>query len=332
MRLLPFLALASLCVACDPPADPAPSEPAWTDGPAGHVYVNAGPLYDIDARDGRILREIDASAAHLQATADHAYFTDSDAEGTKRVFQLGLDDAMPEQLGEVSSILFGTHGGELVGVKNSTQIIRTDLATGAVTMTAIPAGLDCQSGSISAGSLYLACLRYGLTSVAGMIVLDLDADTFGPFVEVKTGALSVSMSSNVTATPAGVVFVLYEGEPSLGTRTAYKIDGTGSVGVGVPLPGSADDLDEQAAIGNVIYSTMFPSNQIVPFDVATMRALPPIALDRPRHLRAGGELLWVGLHDGGGLARVVPASGETVIRSLPTDGTYSLDSLAYGGE
>lgn len=79
---------------------------------------------------------------------------------------------------------------------------------------------------------------------------------------------------------------------------------------------------------------MYPSNQIVPFDVASMTTLPPIAIEYPRHLRAGGGYLWVGTGQlEGALARVVPETGVIALRSLPaTSGASGVDSLAYGGE
>lgn len=332
MRALHYLALASLSLgACIDEADV--DAPAWTGGPAGHVYVNAGPLFDIDARDGRVLRQIEASGRNLRATSDHAYFTDFDDEGTGRVFQLGLDSDVPVQLGDVSNLLLGTAGGQLVGVKNGNEIVRTDLASGVVTKTPIPGALSCESGSIAAGSLYLACVRFGISHVAGMITLDLAANTFSPFIVVKADVTPLAMASNVNATPAGVVFVLYEGGASLGTRTAYGIDAAGTVGAPIPLPGASDDLDDQDAIGNTIYTTLYPANQILPFDVATMTALPPIAIEHPRHLRAGGGMLWTdtGQLDGA-LARVEPATGDVVLRSLPSLEAAGIDALAFGPE
>ena len=101
----------------------------------------------------------------------------------------------------------------------------------------------------------------------------------------------------------------------------------------MPLPGVADDLDEQDAIGNTIYTTMFPANQILRFDAATLTALPPIAIEHPRHLRAGGGMLWVATRQlDGALARVEPETGAIALRTLPDAQAHSIDSLAYGGE
>jgi hypothetical protein len=336
MRALHALALTSLCLgACTDPDDPG-DEPAWTDGPAGHVYVYAGPLYDLDAHDGRILRRIvlDHAAASLRATSDHAYFTKFDTAGTGRVFQLGLDSDVPTQLGEVSNLLLGTAGDQLVGVRNASEIVRTNLTTGEVTNTVIPGGLSCESGSIAAGTLYLACVRFGSPSEAGMIALDLAANSFGAFIVVKSAVQPISAASNVSATPAGVVFVLYEGTASLGTRTAYAIDvAAGTAGPAIPLPGRSDDLDEQDAIGGTLYLTLFPDNQILPFEVATRTALPPITVDQPRHLRAGGDMLWVASRGlDGALARVEPVTGAVTPRTFPPLEASGIDSLAFGGE
>jgi hypothetical protein len=335
MRAL-LLGLIALTACTDPPPDPTGDEPVWTDGPAGHVYVYAGPLYDIDARDGRILRKItlDHAASNFQATADHAYFTKFDAGGNGRVFALGLDTDTPEQLGEVSNVLAGVVAGEVIGLRNGKEIVRTDLATGAVTKTMVPAGLECASASLTGSKLYLVCMRFAPTRDVGAIVHDLAAGTSTNLIVVKTGVQPLALASNITATPAGVVFVLYEGMASAGTRTAYPLDvAAGTVGAAVPLPGTSDDLDEQGAIGNTIFLTLFPSGQVLPFDVSTMTARAPIPVDRPRHLRTGGGWLWLATHGlDGVLARVDPLTGAQALRTFPPLEASGIDSLAYGGE
>ncbi|HEY6033344.1 MAG TPA: hypothetical protein VIV58_03770, partial [Kofleriaceae bacterium] len=108
--------------------------PAWSGGPNGHVYTYSGPLYDLDARDGHVLRQIATHAAsNLVATADTAYFDSFDAMGTGRIFKLAPDATMTAQVSDASpSNIYGVLGNELIGEINEQKIARVDVTTGAV--------------------------------------------------------------------------------------------------------------------------------------------------------------------------------------------------------
>ncbi len=307
---------------------------AWSDGPAGHVYVYSGPLYDIDAHDGKILRQITAPsvAMTMQANADHAYFVKPDAQGKGRVFQLSTASNDISMLSMVSNNLLGVYKRELIGQLNGSKVVRVNLDTGVDTQTNFPGVVTCESGSIFEHTLLLVCLQIKASgSDAALLSYDLDTGTFAPLVVVKAGVQPLSLASNVNGTPSGVIFTLYEGQASAGTRTAYKINGT-TVSAGVPIAGTANDLDPQASIGNVLYIALNPDNKIVPFDATTMTAGTTIAIDRPRRLRAGGGVLWASSkgHDGQ-LAKINPATGEIKYRTFERLVSAELNAVAFGG-
>ncbi len=317
--------------------------PAWSGGPNGHLYMYSGPLYDIDARDGHVLRQITVvhPVSQLVANADTAYFTKFDDAGQGRTWTLAPGATDVAQISDTSMSIFGVAGSELIGIKNGANILRMDTATGAVTMFQIPAGPSgaesCESGDLSGHVLYLACIEISASgTAAGMQAFDLDTNTFAPFVVVAPSADALALASNVTNTPSGVIFTLYTGTPpngaTMGTRTAYKITGT-TVSAPVDLPGTSDDLDEASAVGNTVFLTAHPSGEVVPFDAATMTAGAPITVDHPRHLVTGGGQVWIGtsVHDGQ-LAKLDPATGAVVYKSFEVLVSTNLDSLAYGGE
>lgn len=310
------------------------SLPAWNDGPPGHVYVYSGPLYDVDAHDGHILRQltVPGAAVTMQADADHAYFSHADDQGNGHVYQMGTTSDTETLLTAVSYNLIGVYNRTLVGQKNESQVVSVNLDTGADTETQFPGPYSCQNGSIFEHTLYLACIQITAAGTdAGMLTYDLDASTFGPFVTVKSGADALAAASNVNGTPDGAIFTLYEGQATTGTRTVYKISGA-TVSTGVPIAGTADDLDEQAAIGSMVYITLYPDQTIVPFDATTMTAGTPIAIDHPRHLRAGGGVLWVSTHQHDGqLAKVNPTTGDIQFRTFQPIVSTEINALAYGG-
>jgi hypothetical protein len=307
------------------------SDAVWDDGPVGHVYVFADSLYDLDATDGRVLRQLPTTNIDetMQADADHAYFVRDDAQGDPRVFQLGTSGDEVTQLSAVKNELLGVYAGELVGQLDGNKLVRIVLATGVDTQIPLPVGLNCENGSIFEHTLYLACVQNTTTGTdAGMLTYDLDSGELGQFVVVKSGVASFAAASNVTGTPSGALFALYEGVVD-GTRTAYKITGT-TVSAGTPIPGTANNLDQQAAIGNMVYLALNPDGVILPFDVSTMTAGTPIAYEHPRLLRAGGGFLWAGGSDGK-LAKINPTTGDVKFRQFPQPGG-DVDAFAFGGE
>jgi hypothetical protein len=308
------------------------SDTAWDDGPTGHVYAYAGPLYDIDAHDGRVLRKITAKDVkmHMQADVDHAYFVQSDDQGDGHVYQVGLDNNDITQLSPVSNNLFGVYGGELIGHLNANKIVRIDLDTGVDTQIPVPPGPNCESASIFEHTLYLACVSITAAGTdAGMLTYDLDTGEFGPFVIVKEDVSALAMASNVSGTPSGALFALFEGSLE-GTRTAYKINGT-TVSAGTLIPGTANNLDQQAAIGDMVYLALNPDGAIVPFDASTMTVGTPIPIEHPRYLRAGGGSLWAGGSDSK-VAKINPATGDVKYREFPPLEAGGIDALAFGGE
>lgn len=313
---------------------------AWNDGPIGHVFTYSTPLYDVDAHTGSVLRQPTVrGSSGLVAGNGTAYFrhaADSDsADATEWQLPPGTLDAIPFAAQSLDP--FGVVGNEVIGQDNAQSITRTDLTTGVITKVMFPedpmAPVACEQGSIYEHTVYLTCQQISATSTkAAMLTYDLDANAFGPVVVIGDGT-SLVAASNVTATPAGVVFVLYTGTPpngaTLGTRTAYKITGT-TVSAPVAIPGNSDDLDEQAAAGNTIYLTMGPDQTIVPFDVATMTAGTPIAADHPRHLIGGGGQIWFGAHGHDGqLGKLNPATGTIEYKAFPLLVSVEIDSLAY---
>jgi hypothetical protein len=342
MRALTTLVLGAALLACtgddDGSADggmgSGSNDAAWSDGPAGHLYLYSGPLYDIDAHDGRILRQLAVThpvAMTMQADAGHAYFTKFDDGGNGRTWTLGTASDDITQISSLSFNPIGVYGRELVGQINESKVVRLNLDTGVDTQVTFPGTIACQQGDLFEHTLYLACMQITAAGTdAGMLTYDLDASAFGPFVIVKPGAMTLALASNVTGTPAGAMFTLYEGQAQTGTRTVYKITGT-TVSAGVLVPGNADDLDQQAAIGTTIYTTMYPDRVIVPFDATTMTAGAPIAIDRPRYLRAGGGQLFASSHGHDGqLAKIDPATGMIEYRAFTPVVSTEIDSLAYG--
>jgi hypothetical protein len=316
------------------------SAPAWNDGPSGHVFTYSTPLYDVDAHTGSVLRQPTVrGSSGLVAGNGSVYFRHpADTEsGDATEWQLppATLDAIPFAAKSLDP--YGVVGNELIGQDNAGAITRTDLTTGVITTVPFPqdplAPAACENGSIYEHTVYMTCQHISAGGTkAAMLSYDLDANTFGPVVDVIDGE-SLSAASNVTATPAGVVFVLYTPTPpngaTLGTRTAYKIMGTW-VSAPVAIPGNSDDLDEQAAAGNTIYMTMGPDQTIVPFDVATMTAGTPIAADHPHHLIGGGGQIWFGAHGHDGqLGKLNPASNTIEYKAFPLLVSTEIDSLAY---
>lgn len=296
------------------------------------MYVFADSLYDLDATDGSVLRQLTSTHIDetMQADADDAYFVRDDAQGDPRVFQLGTAASEATELSAVSNELLGIYAGELVGQLDGNKLVRIVLATGADSQIPLPlVGANCESGSIFEHTLYLACVQNTATGTdAGMLTYDLDSGEFGQFVVVKSGVATFAVASNVTGTPSGALFALYEGVLE-GTRTAYKITGT-TVSAGTPISGTANNLDQQAAIGNMVYLALNPDGVIVPFDVSTMTRGTPISYEHPRLLRAGGGFLWAGGSDGK-LAKINPTTGDVKFRQFPQPGG-DVDALAFGGE
>jgi hypothetical protein len=314
---------------------------AWSGGPAGHVYAYAGPLYDIDATNGAILRTIklDHPASLMQATPSAAFFGKFDAAGKGKVFSVGLSSDEATEVVHASANLRAVGGGKVLGDRNSSIVITYDPATQEATETPIPVPLQCEGRSASDSTFYLVCIQIGVAGTdIGLLAFDIATRKFSPFVVVKTGSSALALASNATYTPAGVLFSLYEGSAVTGSRTAYRIDlATSAVSAGVALPGMSDDLDSQDAIGSVVYLTEYPSDQILPVDVATLTPAAPIAIQQPMHLRAGGGALWVAMRGmdkataGGALAKVSPASGEIAIRAFPPLEASEVATLAFGG-
>jgi len=328
---------ASLLTACGGGDDSA----AWTDGPAGHVYVYNGSLYDLDASDGhtlRVLRPDDSIAQTMRAGESGAYFQMADAAGQGHTYQLTTTGSAITMLAATSFNPIGVVGRELIGQFDERKVVRLDLDSGATTMFDFPSSLAsgvlaCQSGSLYEHTLYLACLSVTATgSTAGMLTYDLDAATFGTFVPVKSDVMPISLSSNVDGTPAGAMFTLYEGTATAGTRTVYKIDHSG-VSAGVVVPGTANDLDEQTAIGATVYLPLNPDNVIVPFDAMTMTPGTPIAIDHPRYVRSGGGVLWSSSKQHAGtLVKIDPTTRTLDERTFTGDPIATeINALAYGG-
>jgi hypothetical protein len=103
------------------------------------------------------------------------------------------------------------------------------------------------------------------------------------------------------------------------------------VSAGTLVPGTANNLDQQAAIGDMVYIALNPDGVIVPFDASTMTAGTPIPIEHPRHLRAGGGFLWAGGSDSK-IAKIDPATGDVKYREFPPLESGGIDALAFGGE
>ncbi len=265
------------------------------------------------------------------------YFKKFNAAGMARVYSIGLgSDALTEVIAQ-SANLRTVGGGRVLGDRNSSVLVVYNPATNTAAEIPVPLGLQCEGRSASDTAYYLVCVR---TTVAGtdvgLVAFDLGTMQFSPFVVVKSRVGAISFTSNATYTPAGILFGLYEGGASRGTRTAYRIDpGTMAVSAGVAVPGVSDDLDEQVAIGGKVYLTMYPANQVVPVDVATLAAGGPIAVAKPRHIvaggAAGGGALFVVTNAGtdDALAKVDPASGAMALRTFPPLEASKIDSMAF---
>lgn len=316
---------------------------AWSGGPNGHVYSYSGPLYDVDARDGHVLRQITVkSATTLVASPDTPYFGGFDDDGNGRMWKVAPGETERTQISDTPlAQVYGVLGGELIGEINQEKIARLEIASGTVTTFEFPSTLTqiygCENGSLSAHTVYLTCIAESVSSTgvsrsAGMLTFDLDTNTYGPYVEVMADADSLALASNVTNTPSGVIFSLYTGDATTAVRTAYKITGT-SVSAGVTLPGNTVDLDEQGAVGSTVFLTELSENLVIPFDAATMSPGAGIAVSHPHHLVTGGGQVWVGAngHDGQ-LAKLDPATGNVVYKSFPRVVSTEIDWLAYGGE
>ncbi|MEO6772641.1 MAG: hypothetical protein ABI467_06410 [Kofleriaceae bacterium] len=321
--------------------------PAWSGGPDGHLFTYSGPLYELDARDGHVLRQVTTrGASNLVASPDTAYFGAFDDTGNGRTWQLAPGATATAQISDTSlAAIYGVVGGELIGEINEEKIARLDVASGVVTTFEYPSTLaqvfDCENGSLSDHTVYLACdaqtiTSTGSTTSAGMLTFDLDTNTFGPYVVVTPTPGELSLASNVTNTPSGVIFTLYTGTaPSgatTGVRTVYKITGT-SVSAPVTITGNSDDGDEQGAVGTTVFIALTSDDTVVPFDAATMTPGLPIEVMRPRHLRTGGGQVWIGTdqHDGR-LAKLDPASRQVIYKSFPLIVSTEIDWLAFGGE
>ena len=321
--------------------------PAWSGGPNGHLYTYSGPLYDLDTRDGHVLRQIAArGVTAMVASSDTPYFGGADDSGNGRTWKVAPDSSDRIQISATPlAQAYGVVGGELIGEINEEKIARLDIASGTVTTFPYPSTLEqifaCENGSLAAHTLYLTCMVQTLAGTdvntsAGMLTFDLDSNTYGPFVQVVATADALAMDSNVTATPSGVIFMLYTGTPpngsTTGVRTAYKITGS-SVSAGVTVPGNSSLLDEQGAVGSTVFLTERSENLVIPFDAATMSPGAGIAVSRPRHLVTGGGQVWVGSygHDGQ-LAKLDPATGNVIYKSFPLLVSTEIDGLAYGGE
>ena len=312
------------------------SAAAWSDGPTGHVFTYSGPVSDIDARTGSVLRQLTVhGGSGLVAGGGTVYFRHSPESSSADAdeWQLPPATTTPIPFALKSLDPFGVVGNEVIGQDNDEAITRTDLTTGAITKVMFPpnsmAPVACENGSIYEHTVYMTCQQISATGTkAAMLTYDLDANAFGPVVVIADGT-SLVAASNVTATAAGVVFVLYSGSATLGTRSAYKITGT-TVSAPVAIPGNSSDLDEQAAAGTTIYMTMGPDQTIVPFDVATMTAGAAIAADRPRHLIGGGGQIWFGAHGHDGqLGKLDPATNTIEYKTLPLLVSTEIDSLAF---
>jgi len=321
--------------------------PAWSGGPSGHVYTYSGPLYDLDARDGHVLRQIAVhSASNMVASPDTAYFDSFDTMGTGRAFALPPAATTATQISDTNlSAIYGVTGGELIGEINEEKIARVDVATGAVTTFPFPSTPQhvfiCENGSLSGTTVYLVCNSQtvsstGITNDAGMLTFDLATNTYGPYVVVTATPGDLTMASNVTNTPSGAIFTLYTGTApngaTMGTRAVYKITGT-TVSAPVAITGNSNDLDEQGGIGNTVFIALTTDDTVIPFDAATMTPGLPINVFRPAHLRTGGGQVWIGTaqHDGR-LAKLDPATRDVVYKSFPLLVSTEISWLAYGGE
>lgn len=321
--------------------------PAWSGGPNGHVYTYSGPLYDLDARDGHVLRQIAVhSASNMVASTDTAYFDSFDAMGTGREFELAPNATAAAQISETSlSGVYGVTGGELIGEINEEKIARVDVTTGLVTTFPFPSTSTqiyiCENGSLSGTTVYLVCNAQtlsssGVTMSTGMLTFDLATNTYGPYVVVTDAPGDLTMASNVTNTPSGVIFTLYTGTApngaTTGVRTVYKIMDSW-VSAPITIAGNSDDGDEQGAVDNTVFIALTSGNTVIPFDAASMTAGTPITVTNPRHLRTGGGQVWIGTeqHDGR-LAKLDPASRAVVYKSFPPVVSTEIDWLAYGGE
>lgn len=321
--------------------------PAWSGGPNGHVYTYSGPLYDLDARDGHVLRQIAThGASNMVASPDTAYFVASDGTGNGRTWKLAPDATATAKISDASpSAMYGVVGNELIGEINEEKIVRIDITSGAVTTFEYPSTpmqvYACENGSLSGTTVYLVCdaqtvSSSGVSMSAGMLTFDLATNTYGPYVVVTATPGELTMASNVTNTPSGVIFTLYTGTApngaTTGVRTVYKIMDTW-VSAPVTIPGNSNDLDEQGAVGNTVFIGLTSDDTVVPFDAATMTPGLPINVFRPRHVRTGGGQVWIGTdqHDGR-LAKLDPATRQVIYKSFPLLVSTEIEWLAYGGE
>jgi hypothetical protein len=174
---------------------------------------------------------------------------------------------------------------------------------------------------------------------AGMMDFDVGAMTFGPYVSVAPAmAMDSPLASNLTYTSAGLLFSYLTGGATSGSRKVFHIDPTSyAVSPGVMVAGMSNNLDEQDAVGTTVWMTQLPSNQVVPFDVATMTAGNAVSVSHPRHLRTGGGQVFVGMRGmpteptgDGAVAKIDPATGTVAFRTFPKPGS-EVESLAFTG-